>query len=355
MNIQRWITHCDTIGDIFKNPILLQFIRAWYEIKNEGASLQIRKETQWGKNYTSEFYEFIRAIFEDRSDMEAFLDYVRERVLTSKKISQKLFWRFWDGEWRQYSNQDIIKALLAFDELNDQLSTVTKLTVSWVFQTRIVDIIRKAQDTDAHEEEDTDVYDDRPLYYALERILEDGVVPISLRGEIICKIADSEGWHIISVVWWNSTYEVDRLWNPTDRGNNIIEIKWEERLDTREKIVARIKLLERILRYHLSDNFEISEEEEKYYADLSNAYESKILAKNHEPMWDENYHGCTRYFQDMIAELTIKLKNTKPTDTTMIQALIDTGIKPGVGAQLPKIVDWKKTILSGKPTLKIVQ
>lgn len=365
MNIHRGITHCDSIGDIFQNPIFLKFIRDWYELKNEWQILQVRRNIQWEKRYTPEFYDFIRAVFENRTDMEAFLDYVREMVLTSEKISRKLFWRYGDGEGRKYGNQDIIKALLAFDELNDQLSTVTWLTIAGVFQTRVVDIVRNAMNTDAHneerdetdDEEDTPVYPKISLYYALERTLEDGVFPINSDGEIICKIADGVVWSIVNVVWRNEIYEVDRLGNRTDRVNNIIEIQWEERLDTREKIVARIKLLTRILRYHLSDYFEISEEEEQYYADLWNAYKSKMLVKNHEPNGDEIYHGCTRHLQNMIEELSIKLKNIEPSDTTMIQPLIDSGIAPGVQKELPEAKVPKQSQHSRweKPSLRIVQ
>lgn len=282
-------------------------------------------------------------------------------VLTSEKISRKLFWRYGDGEGRKYGNQDIIKALLAFDEVNDQLSTVTWLTITGVFQTRVIDIVRNAMNTDAHNEksnetddEDTPVYPKISFYYALEKTLEDRVFPINSDGEIICKIADGVVWSIVSVVWRNEIYEVDKLGNRTDRVKNIIEMQWEERLDTREKIVARIKLLERVLRYHLNDDFEISEQEEQYYKQCWDIYEAKMLAKNYEPNWDELYKGLTRYLQTMIEELSIKLKKIKPSDTTMIQPLIDAGITPGVWNNLPEISEGRKAPPREKPILTIV-
>ncbi len=363
MNIYRGITHCDTIGDIFQNPILLKFIRDWYELKNEWQMLQVRRNIRWEKTYTPEFYDFIRVVFENRTDMEAFLDYVREMVLTSEKISRKLFWRHGDWDGRKYGNQDIIKALLAFDELNDQLSTVTWLTIAWVFQTRVIDIVRNAMNADAHNEEsdetddeDTPVYPKISLYYALEKTLEDGVFPINSDGEIICKIADGVVWSIINVIWRNEMYEVDKLGNRTDRVKNIIEIEWEEIFDTREKIVARIKLLEKILRYHLIDDVEISEEEEQYYADLWNIYESNLIAKQKTSIGDAFYHGFTRHIISMIEELSIKLRNTEPSDTLMIQPLLDVGITPGVTRELPKAKASLQNQPSQweKPTLRIV-
>jgi hypothetical protein len=38
----------------------------------------------------------------------------------------------------------------------------------------------------------------------------------------------------------------------------------------------------------------------------------------------------------MIEELSIKLRNTEPSDTLMIQPLLDVGITPGVTRELPK-------------------
>ena len=171
--MKKGVTHCDTIGDIFKNPILLKFIADWYKIENDWKKLKIRKKAQEKRSFTPEFYEFIREIFEDRTDMERFLEYVREIILTSEKTSKKLFGRIWDGEGRKYSNQDIIKALLSFDEINDQLSNVEWLTIDWIFSTKIMEILRASYTEPSHREDDEEgIYDNTMLYEALEKTLD---------------------------------------------------------------------------------------------------------------------------------------------------------------------------------------
>lgn len=259
--------------------------------------------------------------------MEDFLAFVREVLLDSSEIYKKVFW-----EERKYSNQDIIKALLAFDNLNDQISTVGGLTIARVFQTWIYDIIRQARDADAHEEEDNALYDDISLYYALERTLEDGVFPINSDGEIICKIADGVKWHIVNVVWRGAIYEIDDYWNSLDEDGGVVE---NTEPDTREKIIARINLIERLLEYHKNKKLEISDEERQEYETLINAFKAWFTSRKKqliEKTFDNNFIS---YLRGIREELVQKLKNTKPTDRTMIQPLIDVDVEPWIRRELP--------------------
>lgn len=258
MNIQRWITHCDTIWDIFKNPILMRIVAEWYQIKKDGNKLRWRQKSNGETIFTPEYYEFIREIFEDRTDMESFLGYLREVLLTSDAIYAKVK--------EDYSNSDIIKALLSFDELNDQLSTVDHLSVSWVFQTRIVDILRESYAASAHDEDpEEDVYPTISIFSALEKALDHGVLPISSNGEVISVIDEGNTWYIVSVIGESRIFEVDKFGTPLDE--EVIVESGSELLDTREKVVERIKLLERIISYHYNVSTDIPEEDEQFYID----------------------------------------------------------------------------------------
>jgi hypothetical protein len=53
-----------------------------------------------------------------------------------------------------------------------------------------------------------------------------------------------------------------------DPGSKEITIRGEEVLDTREKVIIRIKLLEQVIEYHYSDDLDIPEELESFYANL---------------------------------------------------------------------------------------
>jgi hypothetical protein len=40
--------------------------------------------------FTPEYYEFIRETFDERTNMDGFLDYVRERIMVSDSLYQEL-------------------------------------------------------------------------------------------------------------------------------------------------------------------------------------------------------------------------------------------------------------------------
>ncbi len=273
MNIQRWITHCDTIWDIFKNPILMRIVAEWYRIKKDGKKLTWKRKSNGNTLFTPEYYEFIREIFEDRTDMESFLQYLREVLLTNDTVYEKIK--------ENYSNLDIIKTLLSFDELNDQLSTVDHLTVSWVFQTKIINILRNSYSLPSHDENPKEgIYPNIPVFYALEQSLNYEILPISSNGEIISIIDEGNSWYIVSVLGEGRIFEVDKLGTPLDE--EVIVESDSELLDTRKKIIERIELLKRIISHHHNSSVDLSEEDEQFYIDrqIEFAQERKSESKN---------------------------------------------------------------------------
>lgn len=335
MNIQRWITHCDTIGDIFKNPLLIKFVSEWHQIKKEGSKIRLRVRENGEVKFTPEYYEFIREIFEDRTNMEWFLDYIREICLTSDTLYQQL---------QEYWPDNLVKALLSFDELNDQLAGVAWLTIAWVFKTRIADIIRDAYTQATHMEEDEegeDFYETPWLYYALEKTLEEWIMPITSDGELIVKIWDGNVWHIVTGIWGNGEiFEVDRLWNRTDPWSKEITIRGEKVLDTREKVISRIKILEQSIEYHYSDDVVIPEEIGSFYAWLQEGFESSYVNPKDIPVWDLWEIHFWKYLIEMKNDLIQKLRNDmKISDTTQIDTWKEQWHKAGISTELPEHTD----------------
>ncbi len=345
MNIQRWITHCDTIWDIFKNPILIELVLEWHEIKKGWKALKVKKRNilqflkkeDWEVKFTPEYYEFIREVFDERTNMESFLDYVRESII----VSDTLY-----GELQKYWPDNLVKALLSFDELNDQLAGVTWLTVAWVFKARIADIIRDAYTTATHMEDDEnedEIYDTPWLYYALEKTLEEWLMPINSDGEMIVKLwdgntlKDGSKWHIVTSIWGNGEiYEVDRLWNRTDPWSKIITIKWEEILDSREKLITRIKLLEKIIEYHYSDGLDILEEVELFYANLRAEFESWHASLRDIPTGNFAHIHFWMHLVRMKNDLIESLKKMDATDTTQIDKWEKDWREIGISTHLPE-------------------
>jgi hypothetical protein len=253
-----WETHCDTIGDIFKNRYMQKFLIHWYGIQNKWKQLKVM--TKKGE-FSQDFYSFVRETFSDLDSMEEFLSEMRAKFLLKKKFFQKI--------QRDYDNDDIVLAFLCLRELNDQLESVNRITVWSAFSTRIVDILRDARSENAHFENDPEndynPYMDIPVYYAIEKALNLWILPITECGELIGIIQESQ-WdnYIASNLIEDGIFEVDMRWNHT----NEIE-------KTRDTIRSEIKQLERILEYYLAEDkeFTLTSKDQKVFDLLSDEYD----------------------------------------------------------------------------------
>jgi hypothetical protein len=65
-------------------------VSEWHQIKKEGSKIRLRVRENGEAKFTPEYYEFIREVFDDRTNMEGFLDYVRERIIVSDTLYQQL-------------------------------------------------------------------------------------------------------------------------------------------------------------------------------------------------------------------------------------------------------------------------
>lgn len=305
--------------------------------------------------FTPEYYEFIRETFDERTNMEGFLDYVRERIMVSDSLYQEL---------QNYWPDNLVKALLSFDELNDQLAGVTWLTISWVFQTRIVDIIRDAHTTPTHMEDDEDedaIYDNLWLYYALEKTLEEWILPITFSGELIVKLWDGNilenggMWHMVTILWGDGEiFEVDSFWNRTDPWSKIEDMSVWEILDTREKVIERIKLLERVIEYHYNDDLEIPEDVWIFYSNAGQKYEAWYASWKDIPTGDMAHIHFWQHLIDMKNDLTQALKKMSVSDTTQVEQWKKDWLKAGISKNLPEEVQENIPPIRGKK-LRIIK
>jgi len=267
--IIKWENTCDNIGDFFRNPILLKIIKNWAKIKDiKKLKIYSNKSvlrSHNNKRFSSEFYEFIRDIFENRSNMDSFLDYLRKILLIDEELMTTLK--------SQYETDDFVKALLAFDELNDQLSTIKKLSVWDVFSTKIANIIGAANNQPSHfqDEDEVDVDYSLSQLKGLRATINAGVMPIGSDGEILLYIDEDNGKYMMSTL---STWEIiytDKNWNRLDKNNELITIKVEKVLDSRKKVLEELEAFSLAFDYHLgkikSEN--LPENAEKLYENLA--------------------------------------------------------------------------------------
>lgn len=319
----KWITCCDTIGDIFKNPIIMRIIAEWHMILKNGKKLTWRQKTDKKMHFTPEYYEFIREIFEDRKNMEAFLIYVRERFLTDKALYMKV--------QENYDQMDIIKALLSFDDINTQLSTDSKFSVKSVFEERLMNVLEVAWSTSAYDEDECD---DREIdisaaknnvIYALKNTLINEVCPISSDGEILCWVDEGNTGHMVSVLWVGIVFEVNKLGVPITESttDQIITEVGEEVLDTREKVLTRIKLLERIIAWYFdkTETLELSKEDENFYIDESLTFKAKFRRKNKNMSEEIEEIHFWKHLVQLAADLETAFKNmwSKPEKLELIK------------------------------------
>jgi hypothetical protein len=162
------------------------------------------------------------------------------------------------------------------------------------------------------------------------------MMPISSSGEILCRIADWNTGHMVSILWEDKIFEVDRLWNRTDPGSKEITIRGEEVLDTREKVIIRIKLLEQVIEYHYSDDLDIPEELESFYANLWIEFESWYSSLKDVPTGDLAHIHFGQHLVQMKHDLGASLKDIEVSDTTKIDEWKEQWQEGGISAELPQ-------------------
>lgn len=304
-------THCDNIGDCFRNRFIIRFIKEWNNIKNDEKLLiwseKSRSKTWNKKKFSPEFYEFIRSIFENRSSMNDFLDYIREQILSNSKLKSNID--------KEFGVNDLVKIILAFDELNDQLSTIEKLTVWSVFKTRISEIVWAANTRPSHfqDEEEQEVDYSLTQLQWLRGAIVNWVMPISSRWEILLYIDHDKWRYMMSKLGNSEIVYVDKNWNRLDQNNELITIKTEKRLDSREDVMRSLLVFEQVYDYHISGcQKDISKDAEIMHENLVDEFATQEKISIQDVFATQE--NLTKFKRWMIQEYN-KLKDLLKSDT----------------------------------------
>lgn len=338
MKIRHWITHCDTIGDIFKNPAVFELLSLWhYEERRSKLAIKLGKRGE--PRFTEELYEFIRSIFINRDSTETFYRFIRETLLENEQLHTSIR--------EKYLRSAITRALLCFEELAKQLSRVECLTIKWIFQQKIADIVMTAQWEPAHNEDD-EMFWNVSVFDSIESIMDHGMLPINSDGEILCYLQKGATGHIVNILWDDRIHEVDMFGNSLE--NEVIsEVTDETEVTTRKDIIASLAALERILAYHkdTADTIELSEADEKIYIDYRIEFNGQSGEKDiSDALWD------IRLWQFLFRkklELEDELKNTKVSDHTQIAAWEGQWLEAWTSRELPDVVGQESLASSSIP------
>lgn len=347
MKIRHWITHCDTIGDIFKNPAVFELLSLWH-YEERGSKLAIKLGKRGEPRFTEELYEFIRSIFANRDSTETFYRFIRETLLENEQLHTSIR--------EKYSRSAITRALLCFEELANQLSRVECLTIKSIFQTKIAKIIMTAQWEPAHNEDD-EMFWNVSVFDSIESIMWHGMIPINPDGEILCHLQKGETGHVVNILWDDRIHEVDMFGNSLE--NEVIsEVTDETEVTTRKDIIASLAALDRILAYHKdkTDSIELSEADEQIYVNYGKEFDEQTEEKYISgTLWD------IRLWQFLFGkkfELEDELKNTKASDYTQIAAWEWEWLEAWTSRELPDAVEGEAQASSSVPRwtrdLKIV-
>jgi len=339
-------THCDNIGDYFRNPFLTSLIVRYYQGMNK-STLTIWKNKK-DKKFSPEFYEFIREIFHDGNDMKKFLIYIREELLSKPKLKSKLH--------RYCDNDDLMKALLCFEEINDQLHTTNALTIKGIFNTKIIDILRVAQVSESHDwYAENEQYWNPPILRSLGNAFDKWIMPISNRWDILWYIDADESKHIMAIIWEEKIIEVNHIWeyleNP-DTSKRILKI---------QQINRYIKIYKYFEQNFIdADNWEsfiLEKKEEGIYNTLMKDYLTHST-DSQEDIEDDSieWRLFLEWLWDEIGEAKKDLEDTAPQDETQIKKWKDKNITPGIQKQLPDIAPTQMfPANSWKPILKVIK
>lgn len=128
LEIKLGQTHCDTIGDFFKNPLLYRFLKEYHDLNYKNASHAALRT--W-KSFTPEFYELVRDIFSNYTHMKEFLRRIRTQYMEDSSIL------------KNFTEDQLTQTLLVFEQLHQYLSSEAgyNWTVSGLFQKLVADIV----------------------------------------------------------------------------------------------------------------------------------------------------------------------------------------------------------------------
>ena len=316
--ITMWETHCDTIGDYFKNPYILRVLRQWYRLKNIDVLAKWEKLAIWlekkdkDKGFTQEFYSFIQDIFKDEWDIEEFLSFLKAQYIDKPKVKDDILY--------EYQNEDIVRLLLCFDEVREQLwfdgmwQSYTQ-TISSIFSTRIVDILREAYAKFPLEESEMNIHE------SMIQMLTRWHSPISEDWEILCHIAEWEDWAVQVVALKDQSEEVFPVTTEGMRFHDyeITDIDEEGGiLYNREDVLVRIREVKEILSYHLEeiDDEELTDKQQRLKKSLLDVHAQQkwlILKDFSEIVWN------------FIEELYVSLKKLPVKDDSHSLPLWESG------------------------------
>lgn len=263
--IKMWQTHCDTVGDYFKNKCVFSIIQKWYRTKMTDEWIRVNDLKVWNnrknKNawFSDEYETFVRAIFRDKSEMEDFLAFLKEEYIDNPKM-----WKLLNNS---FNYEDFIRLMLSFQEVFNQLeydsyAQVDRLTIGFIFSKRITDLLDYSYGTDVT------LWDDTPIHLSMKALLEKWISPISIDGEILCYLWEWEnGGYMVKRLWdkVDAVFEIDANWKDIYAQLSWISEKWKKTTYTQEEY----DLYKRFIAYHWDiDAVDLSEDEEQKYIDL---------------------------------------------------------------------------------------
>lgn len=113
-------------------------------------------------------------------------------LLTDKKLYEKVR--------KDYDDSDVLKFLLACDEIHTQLAIAEKLTIAGIFQYRVVDILYNSNSRPVLEEGGPEEmgYANITVSEGVRQAFNHDLMPISENGEILCRLDEGERGHLVS-------------------------------------------------------------------------------------------------------------------------------------------------------------
>lgn len=331
-DIIRWETHCDTIGDYFKNPYIIRILRSYYRVKNKDFLQQWEKLSTWisksdkDKGFAPDFYSFVQDIFKSSDDLEDFLSFLRAEYYENTKKRDEILYR--------YNHEELVRLFLCFRETFNQISYDTfwqsyTQTMQGIFSTRISDILRRAFQ-DSFDEDDT-----INIHASLQQLFFRGFCPISESWEMLWYIWEGEnGWVMVAPTTWWEDFEV---FKDADVRDEITSRRW---------LIEKIRQVKRIRDCMCDNDWSVlSKEDIEYYNMLSEDYQLESLVTFRE------------FLNELIWTLDNSLSKLPVSDTSIQKQLRDIGVLTDDGKPILWTVDddWivaTKKVITWKPRLE---
>lgn len=347
-DIVRWITHFDTIWDLFKNPILVDFVLLWYTVKNNWEKLDIWQ--QWWKTmqFNSNYYEFIRTIFSSQDEINEFQEYIRTQVLEDKHTKVKIM--------RHIPRDSVLFTLLAFDEIRKQLNENSLSTIWSIFQIKITEMLSHWYQDEIKVWEIQLWEDVEDLYLSivelLESTLQNKIMPLNEIWEVILFIREGTIGNIVKILSIGDQYEVDRYGNNVHSQNANPNI---EMVASRKQAIKRIQQYKDIIgamKQNIVEN--MSHENQTFYLIIREYFEEQTQKKD----IPYNQQDFLKYVTWQKTWLEQNLCTMFQADYTQIDIWDQQWIEPGV--QKNNVLVTKNTRVLNtshkrSPQLKVVK